>query len=109
MRDAPRVAATRLVAVATSVLILATAPVAAFEVRPDKNLTGGLVRTADRDVACGPPSGCPYEPLRSLKSRERPSFLNEVSPYQILRAVARNNISGTSPVRSRCQPSHFRR
>ena len=28
----------------TLVIILATAPVAAFEVRPDKNLTGGLVR-----------------------------------------------------------------
>jgi hypothetical protein len=33
--------------------ILATMPVSAFEVRPDKNLTGGSVRTGDRDAACG--------------------------------------------------------
>jgi hypothetical protein len=46
-------AATKLVAIATLVVILATAPVSAFEVRPDKNLTGGSVRTGDRDVACG--------------------------------------------------------
>ena len=46
-------AATKLVAIATLVVILATAPVVAFEVRPDKNLTGGSVRTGDRDAACG--------------------------------------------------------
>ena len=46
--------ATKLVAIATTlVVILATAPVGAFEVRPDKNLTGGSVRTGDRDAACG--------------------------------------------------------
>jgi hypothetical protein len=38
-------AVTKLVAIATLVSILATAPVGAFEVRPDKNLTGGSVRT----------------------------------------------------------------
>jgi hypothetical protein len=43
----------RRVAIATLVVILATAPVVAFEVRPDKNLTGGSVRTGDRDAACG--------------------------------------------------------
>ena len=46
-------AATKLVAIATLVGILATAPVRAFEVRPDKNLTGGSVRTGDRLAACG--------------------------------------------------------
>lgn len=46
-------AATKLSAIATLVVILATAPVSAFEVRPDKNLTGGSVRTGDRDAACG--------------------------------------------------------
>ena len=46
-------AATKLVAIATLVAILATSPVAAFEVRPYKNKTGGSVRTADRDAACG--------------------------------------------------------
>ena len=46
-------AATKLVAIATLVIILATAPAGAFEVRPDKNLTGGSVRTGSRDVACG--------------------------------------------------------
>src|ERR1700687_1592489 len=47
-------AATKLVAVATLVVVvLGTAPVSAFEVRPDKNLTGGSVRTGDRDAACG--------------------------------------------------------
>jgi hypothetical protein len=53
MRDNARVTATRLVAIATSVLILATVPVVAFEVRADKNLTGGSVRTVNRDIACG--------------------------------------------------------
>jgi hypothetical protein len=37
--------ATKLVAIATLVFIFAAAPVGAFEVRPDKNLTGGSVRT----------------------------------------------------------------
>jgi len=39
----------------TTILIglLAIAPVAAFEVLPDKNLTGESVRTEDRDAACG--------------------------------------------------------
>jgi len=46
-------AATRLLAIATLVVFVATAPVGAFEVRPDKNLTGGSVRTGDRDAACG--------------------------------------------------------
>jgi len=45
--------ATNLVAIATLVVILAASPVGAFEVRPDKNLTGGSVRTGDRDAACG--------------------------------------------------------
>ena len=40
-------------AIATLVAILAIAPVGAFEIRPDKNLTGGSVRTGDRDAACG--------------------------------------------------------
>jgi hypothetical protein len=48
-----RWAATKLVATATLVGSLATAPVGAFEVRPDKNLTGGSVRTGDRLAACG--------------------------------------------------------
>ena len=41
------------VAIATLVAILATASVGAFEVLPDKNLTGGSVRTGDRAAACG--------------------------------------------------------
>jgi hypothetical protein len=45
--------ATKLVAIATLVGILATARVGAFEVLPDKNLTGGSVRTGDRLAACG--------------------------------------------------------
>jgi hypothetical protein len=46
---------TKLVAVATLVAIVTTAHVGAVEVevRPDKNLTGGSVRTGDRDAACG--------------------------------------------------------
>jgi hypothetical protein len=40
-------------ATATLVGILATAPVGAFDVRPDKNWTGGSVRTGDRKEACG--------------------------------------------------------
>ena len=39
--------------IAALLCVLATAPVWAFEVRPDKNLTGGSVRTGDRDAACG--------------------------------------------------------
>jgi hypothetical protein len=31
----------------------AIAPVGAFEIPPDNNLTGGSVRTGDRDAACG--------------------------------------------------------
>ena len=46
-------AANKLVAIAPLTVILAIAPVSAFEVRPDKNLTGGSVRTGDRDAACG--------------------------------------------------------
>jgi hypothetical protein len=45
--------ATKLAMIATLISVLATAPVSAFEVRPDKNLTGGSVRTGDRDAACG--------------------------------------------------------
>ena len=46
--------ANKLVAIATTlVVILATTPVGAFEIRPDKNLTGGSVRTGDRHAACG--------------------------------------------------------
>jgi hypothetical protein len=44
--------ATKLVAIAMLVDIFA-APAGAFEVRPDKNLTGGSVRTPDRLAACG--------------------------------------------------------
>ena len=44
---------TKLVAIAMLVAIVATAPVGAFEVRPDKNLTGGSVRTVKPDEACG--------------------------------------------------------
>jgi hypothetical protein len=33
--------------------ILAIIPVGAFDVRPDKNWTGGSVRTGDRKEACG--------------------------------------------------------
>ena len=51
MRDDARVAAPGLVAIATSVLILATVPVVAFEVRPDKNLTGGLVRNGRTEMS----------------------------------------------------------
>jgi hypothetical protein len=39
--------------VATFIALLAIAPVCAFETLPDKNLTGGSVRTGDRDAACG--------------------------------------------------------
>jgi hypothetical protein len=42
-----------LTTVATFIALLAAAPVYAFENLPDKNLTGGSVRTADRDAACG--------------------------------------------------------
>src|SRR5271166_6246395 len=45
--------ATKPVAIAMLPAILAIAPVSAFEVQPDKNLTGGSVRTGDRDAACG--------------------------------------------------------
>jgi hypothetical protein len=43
----------KLVAIATLVGILAIAPVGAFEVLPNKNLTGGSVRTKKPDEACG--------------------------------------------------------
>jgi hypothetical protein len=48
-------AATKLVAIATLVGILAAAPVDACDVRPDKSLTGGAasIRTKDRIAACG--------------------------------------------------------
>src|ERR1035437_2092492 len=42
-----------LAAIAIQIGRLASAPVGAFEVLPDKNLTGGSVRTGDRDAACG--------------------------------------------------------
>ena len=42
-----------LAAIAMVIGLLAIAPVGAFEVLPDKNLTGGSVRTGDRDAACG--------------------------------------------------------
>jgi hypothetical protein len=42
-----------LAAIAILIGLLAIAPVGAFEVLPDKNLTGGSVRTGDRDAACG--------------------------------------------------------
>jgi hypothetical protein len=44
-------AAIKLAAVATVMALVATASVRAFEVRPDKNLTGGSV--GDRNAACG--------------------------------------------------------
>jgi hypothetical protein len=46
-------AATKQAVIAALAVILAAAPVGAFEVRPDKNLTGGSVRAGDRDAACG--------------------------------------------------------
>ena len=47
--------AAKLVAIATLIGILATAPVDACDVRPDKNLTGGAasIRTKERIAACG--------------------------------------------------------
>ena len=47
--------AAKLVAIATLIGILATAPVGACDVRPDKNLTGGAasIRTKERIAACG--------------------------------------------------------
>lgn len=42
-----------LAAIATLIGLLAIAPVGAFEILPDKDLTGGSVRTGDRDAACG--------------------------------------------------------
>jgi hypothetical protein len=44
---------TNLVAIASLIAIVTAAPVGAFEVRPDKNLTGGSVRTVKPDEACG--------------------------------------------------------
>jgi len=43
----------KLAAIATLFGILATAPVGAFETRPNKDLTGGSVMTAKSDEACG--------------------------------------------------------
>ena len=45
----------KLMAIITLVGILATAPVGACDVRPDKNLTGGVasIRTKERIAACG--------------------------------------------------------
>jgi hypothetical protein len=40
-------------AVAALFGLLAIAPVGAFEALPNKNLTGGSVRTGDREAACG--------------------------------------------------------
>jgi hypothetical protein len=42
-----------LTTVAALIGLLAIAPVCAFEVLPDKNLTGGSVRTGDPGAACG--------------------------------------------------------
>jgi len=42
-----------LAVIATLIGLLAIAPVGAFEILPDKDLTGGSVRTGDRDAACG--------------------------------------------------------
>ena len=42
-----------LTAIATLIGLLSITPVGAFEVLPDKNLTGGSVRTGDRDASCG--------------------------------------------------------
>jgi hypothetical protein len=42
-----------LATVITFIAVFAIAPVCAFENLPDKNLTGGSVRTGDRDAACG--------------------------------------------------------
>jgi hypothetical protein len=41
------------VTIVTLIALFAVAPVSAFETLPNKNLTGGLVRTGDRDAACG--------------------------------------------------------
>ena len=48
-------AQTKIVLAAIAILIglLIIVPVGAFENLPDKNLTGGSVRTGDRDAACG--------------------------------------------------------
>jgi hypothetical protein len=43
----------KLMTVVALLGVLATAEFSAFEVRPDKNLTGGSVRTGDRDAVCG--------------------------------------------------------
>lgn len=40
-------------AVAALFGLLAIAPLGAFDILPNKNLTGGSVRTGDRDAACG--------------------------------------------------------
>lgn len=39
--------------VAASISLFAIAPVCAFDNLPNKNLTGGSVRTGNRDAACG--------------------------------------------------------
>src|SRR6516165_2695264 len=44
--------AAALMTIATLIAIL-TQPARAFNVRPDKTLTGGSVRTGDRQAACG--------------------------------------------------------
>jgi len=43
----------KLAAIAILIGLLAIGPVGAFENLPDKNLTGGSVRSGDRDAACG--------------------------------------------------------
>src|SRR5271157_2904996 len=51
--SAKRTALLKLAAIATLLGILATATVKAFEIRPNKDLTGGSVRTVNPDEACG--------------------------------------------------------
>lgn len=42
-----------LASVVTFIAFFSVAPVCAFETLPNKSLTGGSVRTGDRDAACG--------------------------------------------------------
>lgn len=62
---------TKLVSIATLVAVVATAPVGAVEVqvRPNKNLTGGSVRTVKPDEACG--QARPYrQPMMRARQNE---------------------------------------
>ncbi len=52
--------------------LLVIAPVGAFEILPNKDLTGGSIRTGDRDAACG-------------HARERRGPMNAVRRDEILR------------------------